>query len=121
MKTFVVGRSPYADIVIADPSVAEYHAEIVMAADGRIFIGDCGTASGTWRLAEGETWQPLRQAFVGADDTLRFGDHECILTDILSPVLPNPQPAGTGANRESRPGGRLSRDPWTGEIVRRGR
>jgi hypothetical protein len=91
----------------------------VTAEDGRFFIGDCGTASGTWRLGEGETWQRLRQAFVGADDTLRFGDHECVLTDILSPVLPNPQPTVNG--REVRPGGRLSRDPWTGEIVRRGR
>ena len=92
-----------------------------MAEDGRVFIGDCGTASGTWRLGEGETWQRLRQAFVGADDTLRFGDHECALSDILSPVLPNAQPAASGASREARPGGRLSRDPWTGEIVRRGR
>lgn len=116
-----MGRSPYADIVIADPSVAEYHAEIVMAADGRIFIGDCGTASGTWRLGEREAWQALRQAFVDADDLVRFGDYECVLADILSPVLPNPQSAGMSANREARPGGRLSRDPWTGEIVRRGR
>jgi pSer/pThr/pTyr-binding forkhead associated (FHA) protein len=116
-----VGRSPYADIVIADPSVAEYHAEIVMAADGRIFIGDCGSAAGTWRMGEGAAWQPLRQAFVDMDDTVRFGDHECVLTDILSPVLPSPQPGRTNANREARPAGRLSRDPWTGEIVRRGR
>lgn len=116
-----MGRSPYADIVIADPSVAEYHAEIVMAEDGRIFIDDCGAASGTWRLAENEAWQRLRQAFIAPDDTLRFGDHECVLTDILSPLLPNPQPAASGASRETRSGGRLSRDPWTGEIVRRGR
>jgi hypothetical protein len=116
-----VGRSPYADIVIADPSVAAYHAEIVMAADGRIFIDDCGTASGTWRLGEGEAWEALRQAFVNADDTVRFGDYECVLTDILAAVLPNPQPARTNASREARPAGRLSRDPWTGEIVRRGR
>lgn len=90
--------------------------------DGRLFIGDCGTTSGTWRLAEGETWQSLRQAFVGAGDTLRFGDHECALADILASVLPPAQATGTGAPRDvARPGGRLSRDPWTGEIVRRGR
>ena len=117
-----MGRSPYADIVIADPSVAAYHAEIVRTEDGRLFIGDCGTASGTWRLAEGETWQPLRQAFVSAGDTLRFGDHECALTDILAPVLPSALPGASTASRETaRPAGRLSRDPWTGEIVRRGR
>jgi two-component system sensor histidine kinase UhpB len=37
MKTYLVGRSPYADIVIADPSVAEQHAEIVVTDDGRGF------------------------------------------------------------------------------------
>jgi pSer/pThr/pTyr-binding forkhead associated (FHA) protein len=119
-----VGRSPYADIVIADPSVAEYHAEIVVAEDGRVFVADCGTASSTWRLAskgDGATWKAVRQAFVGRDDVLRLGGHECVVSDILAPDLPQPQ-AGTAnlVRRETiRPGGRLSRDPTTGEIVRR--
>jgi pSer/pThr/pTyr-binding forkhead associated (FHA) protein len=124
LKTYVVGRSPFADIVIADPSVAEYHAEIVMADDGRIFVGDCGTGSGTWRRAskgERTAWKPLRQAFVRRDDVLRLGDYERSVSDVLAPVAPQPSPGGRDQIRRDagRPGGRLSRDPTTGEVVRR--
>jgi hypothetical protein len=91
-----------------------------MADDGRVFVGDCGSPSGTW-AREAAGWQPLRQAFVAMGDTLRFGDHECVLADVMAPILPNPRPA-VGTGRETaRTGGRMSRDPWTGEIVRRGR
>jgi pSer/pThr/pTyr-binding forkhead associated (FHA) protein len=119
-----VGRSPYADIVIADPSVAEYHAEIVVAEDGRIFVGDCGTAAGTWRRApEGirSRWEPLRQAFVRREDVLRLGDYERLVSDILPSTDPLQLRGADEANRReiTRPGGRLSRDPTTGEIVRR--
>jgi pSer/pThr/pTyr-binding forkhead associated (FHA) protein len=118
-----VGRSPYADIVIADPSVAEYHAEIVMTDDGRIFVGDCGTNSGTWRLAsQGNrpVWIPLRQAFVRAGDVLRLGDFERTVSDILPPVAATQSPdGGEWSRREmARSGGRLRRDLMTGEIVR---
>lgn len=120
-----MGRSPYADIVIADPSVAEYHAEIVVADDDTIFVVDCGTASGTWRLLTKDgrsSWKPIRQAFVGEREILRFGDHECAMSDVLSPVLPNREAPGKRIGRDAiPPGGRLSRDPRTGEIVRRGR
>ena len=72
-----MGRSPYSDIVIADPSVAEHHAEIVVTSEGRLFVTDCGTVSGTWRrLAKDDAsgWEPIRQAFIGDDELLRLGD-----------------------------------------------
>jgi hypothetical protein len=124
MRTYLVGRSPYADIVIADPSVSEHHAEIVVADDGRLFITDCGTGAGTWRLAgEGgrSAWTAIRQAFVGRDDVLRLGDHECRVAEVLSPVEPQSQVAAIGPVRPDAAhlGGRLRRDPTTGEIVRR--
>jgi hypothetical protein len=124
MRTYLVGRSPYADIVIADPSVAEHHAEIVVAEDGRLFLTDCGTGAGTWRLAGeagGGAWMAIRQAFVERDDVLRLGEHQCRVSEVLSPVEPQFQlgalgPIGPDA---ARLGGRLRRDPTTGEIVRR--
>ena len=124
MRTYLIGRSPYADIVIADPSVAEHHAEIVVANDGRLFITDCGTGAGTWRLATDggrSAWMAIRQAFVGRDDALRLGDHECRVSEILSPVEPQSRAEATGPVRPdaARLGGRLRRDPTTGEIVRR--
>jgi pSer/pThr/pTyr-binding forkhead associated (FHA) protein len=119
-----VGRSPYADIVIADPSVAEYHAEIVVADDGRIFVCDCGTSAGTWlRVSDGarSRWEPLRQAFARREDVLRLGDHERLVSDILPAADPPQVRSADDAGRRElvRSGGRLSRDPMTGEIVRR--
>lgn len=113
----MVGRSPYADIVIADPSVAEYHAEIVIADDGRVFVTDCGTAAGTW-LASGDglhAWEPVRQRFARREDMLRLGEYERLISEILPAAVANGDSSGREA---SRPSGRLRRDPVTGEIVR---
>ena len=40
MRTFVIGRSPDADIVLADVSVARQHAELVITDDGRFHLND---------------------------------------------------------------------------------
>jgi hypothetical protein len=121
----VVGRSPYADVVIADPSVAEFHAEIVTTDDARVFVVDCGSRTGTRRLVDSggrSIWTMLRQGFVEAEDTLRLGEHECVVADLLAEASPQAQAARRSPGKSPpRPAGRLSRDPWTGEIVRRGR
>jgi hypothetical protein len=97
----------------------------VTADDGRIFVGDCGSASGTWRRTEKDgasVWLALRQDFVRSGDTLRLGDHECVVADLLSAASPEGEAASHGPGKTPlHPAGRLSRDPWTGEIVRRGR
>ena len=120
----MIGRSPSADVVIADASVAPHHAELVLTDDGRLFLTDCATAGGTWRQSEGgegALWHPVRQAFVARDEPLRLGDHRCTVKDLLR--------AGRGAASEaagnwdgparSRVRGPVVRDPATGEIVRR--
>lgn len=108
--------------MIADSSVAEYHAEIVVADDARIFVADCGTPAGTWLASRDgrRAWEPLRQAFVRRDDVLRLGEYERLVSDILSPVIANSAPGADDSNRRDarRPSGRLRRDPMTGEIVR---
>jgi len=123
MRTYLVGRSPYADVVIADPSVSEQHAEIVETSDGRLFMTDCGSDRGTWQLS-GElgqrAWKPLRQGFVGRNEVLRLGDHESTLADLLTPLVSR-EYGGTGGGQEPGRGlkGRVERDPVTGEVVRR--
>ena len=123
----MIGRSPSADVVIADASVASHHAELVLTDDGRLYLTDCATAGGTWRQSEGgegALWHPVRQAFVGPDETLRLGDHRCTVKELLR--------AGRGAQSEAagsggawdgpvhgRVRGPVVRDPATGEIVRR--
>lgn len=133
MKTLVVGRSPFADVVIADSSVAPHHAEIVVTDDDRLYLTDCGTSSGTWRQSgsqEGATagsWSPVRQEFIGADEPLRLGDYQCTAAELMHTTrarAPSDAQGGQPAwdrseNHRQRLRGRLERDPATGEIVRR--
>lgn len=134
MKTLVIGRSAYADIVLADASIALHHAELVVTDDGRYFLTDCAGETGTWRQkgqAEGGSgWVPLRQAFVSPDEPLRLGDHLCTAAELAGEsrgdrsAAPRSFGDGDGARTGGsveRSGGRVERNPVTGEIVRRRR
>lgn len=124
----MIGRSPSADVVIADASVAPHHAELVITADGRFHLTDCATDSGTWRQSDdGEgalSWHPVRQDFVRPEEPLRLGDHRCSANDLLhrGGSAPDATPGIAGswhAPGRSRLRGPVVRDPATGEIVRR--
>ena len=128
MRSYVIGRSPYADIVLPDTSVARRHAELVVTDDGRFYLTDCATETGTWRripVAEGgESWERLRQAFVTAEEPLRFGEQRATLSALVG--RPDPQGAapdgrwrwdGPPEPAPDKPRGRVERDPLTGEIV----
>jgi pSer/pThr/pTyr-binding forkhead associated (FHA) protein len=127
MRTLVIGRSPSADVVIADASLAPHHAELVLTDDGRLYLTDCATESGTWRQSDdggGSGWHPVRQAFVARNEPLRLGDHRCTANDLLRQGGGAASEfAGGGGAREgserTRVRGPVVRDPATGEIVRR--
>ncbi|MCP4328364.1 MAG: FHA domain-containing protein [Alphaproteobacteria bacterium] len=131
MKTLIVGRSSHADIVVADGSVARRHMEIVVTRDGRYYVTDCGTETGTWRVVgmqdDKEVWEETRQSFVHPDQPLRLGSFQCTLNSLfakLSPITVE-EGGGSGGYRDEagkatpRPRGPVARDPRTGEIVRR--
>ncbi len=133
-RTLVIGRSPFADVVVAEASVAAHHLELVIADDGRLHATDCASDTGSWRLRVKEVgsdgdWVPLRQGFVTPETTLRLGEYRCNVADLLararyrSPVADagnstgeGPRPVGTATEP---PRGRVERDAATGEIVRR--
>lgn len=138
LKTLVVGRSAFADIVIADESVASHHVELVVTDDGRLYLTDCGTETGTWRRRAGgdaraddagdrPPWQPMRQGFVRADEPLRLGEHPCTAGDLVGRSRPSNGYEGGGTaggdegyeSQARRLRGRVERDAATGEIVRR--
>ena len=125
MRTLVIGRSPSADVVIADASLAPHHAELVLTDDGRLYLTDCATDSGTWRQSDergASGWHPVRQAFVARNEPLRLGDHRCTANDLLRHRGGAPfETSGSGwdAAARSRMRGPVVRDPATGEIVRR--
>lgn len=131
MRTLVVGRSPFADVVMADPSIATHHAEIVITDDGRLYLTDCASTTGTWRLDRApngdQHWRPLRQGFVAADEQLKLGEHHCTAGQLTAAVRERDPDDGQSSalQRErlerDRPRlrGRVERDAATGEIVRR--
>jgi hypothetical protein len=120
-------------VVIADPSVAPHHAEIVVTSGGRLHLTDCATPSGTWRLGTAEhggdspEWRPVRQAFVREDEPLRLGEYRCLAGQLVRSLRHGgeaPAWAAEAAGQEARGnrralGGRVERDAVTGEIVRR--
>jgi hypothetical protein len=122
-RTLVIGRSTFADIVVTDASVAPYHAELVIAVDGRLHLADTGTAKGTW-LETPLGWQRVRQAFVRSGDRIRLGDYACTPEELLRAVGDDRGEPAQAVGRASTPRratlrGRLERDALTGEIVRR--
>lgn len=123
-RILVVGRSPHADLTLAEPSVAPRHAEIVVTSRGRLHLTDCGSPGGTWieDRATG-SWQRVRQAFIRPEMRLRFGAHVCRAGDLLGrlPATAGEAAAGSGGRGAQAGGGRgrIERDPATGEIVRR--
>jgi hypothetical protein len=122
-RTLVIGRSTFADIVITDASAAPYHAELVIAAGGRLHLTDTGTAGGTW-LETPHGWQRVRQAFVGPRDRIRLGDYACTPEELLRAAGGDRGEPAQAVGRASTPRratlrGRLERDAVTGEIVRR--
>lgn len=132
MKTYIIGRSQFADIVLADASVARRHAELVVTDDRRCHLTDCASGNGTWIAAAeagGEPrWVPVRQAFVGREQKLRLGDHVIGVDDLLRRA--ESTPTGEEGGRWRRHGpladaakdwvrGRVERDPLSGEIVRK--
>jgi hypothetical protein len=133
LKTLVIGRSPFADVVIADTSVAPHHAELVVTDDGRLYLTDCGTGPGTWRQSGSQgragaaPWSPVRQDFVGADEPLRLGDYRCTAAELMHRLRADAPSHAHGAppasdhpeGHRQRLRGRVERDPTTGEIVRR--
>lgn len=143
-RTLVIGRSPFADVVVADASVAPHHLELVIADNGRVHATDCATQGGTWQLpspsghgstntattgAAAEGWVRVRQTFVTPQTPLRLGEYCCTVGELLARARKGPPPAATGeAVGEARlspargglvPRGRVERDAATGEIVRR--
>jgi hypothetical protein len=142
VRTLVIGRSPFADVVIAEESVAPHHAELIVTEQGDLHLTDCGSPSGTWRRAahdgprtEGTSgpdggWVRIRQEFVTADEPLRLGDHGCTAGELLRAAHlvhgsgndAAVEPAAVWERGEAtrpRLRGRVERDAATGEIVRR--
>jgi hypothetical protein len=125
VRTLVIGRSPSADVVIADASLAPHHAELVITDDGRLYLTDCATDAGTWiqsvaraqRMAAGpQGFVPRPAAAAGRSPVHRRRPA------ALSRGAPADASAGGGAGtaRRSAKCEAVARDPATGETCAEG-
>lgn len=85
MKTYVIGRSKYSDVVIDVPTVSRKHAELTVTRDSKYYLTDCATTSGTF-VAGKETWEKITQSFVSLSDTVLFGRHQISVKDIVNAI-----------------------------------
>ncbi len=117
-----------------------------MTDDGRLYLTDCATETGTWRQDDpggGGTgtgrdddrergqprWHPIRQGFVRPDEPLRLGEHRCTAGDLVGRARARTRGDYDGdgpvlrdegyEGQVRRLRGRVERDAATGEIVRR--
>jgi hypothetical protein len=117
VKSYRIGRSArLADVVVPVDSLSGLHAELVVTDRGRYYLSDCASTNGTFRRRNGR-WERLRQEWIEADEPLLLGEYRTSVRGLLGL-------AGGGrlSDRESRPreqeGGKLMRNPETGEILR---
>lgn len=82
MRLVSIGRADGNDIRLDDETVSRRHAEIIVTDRQEIFLTDCASSSGTLVL-RGNEWEPVRQAFVDADDWLKLGKTEIAIAHIL--------------------------------------
>jgi predicted component of type VI protein secretion system len=122
MNTYLIGRSPDCDIVLADATISRRHAELVEGADGRFFLTDRQSAAGTWSHRSGD-WSQLRQAFVAPDEQLMLGRYVTSVKALLKLLAQQKSGGGGAAPTQAEPDlplGGVMRNPHTGEIVRKG-
>lgn len=132
--TFTIGSAEASDIRLNQASIAARHAELVIAASGKIHLTDCGSDFGTYRK-QGNDWAQVAQSYVESDAPIRFGEYHTTVQALLGIVAPNGVAAlmqgrsggvtavanGSGNTgydpKEALPTGRVRRAVDTGEII----
>jgi predicted component of type VI protein secretion system len=121
IKTYLIGRNPDCDIVLADATISRKHAELVEGGDGRLYLTDRESAAGTWTRRTGE-WTSLRQAFVEPEEPIMLGRYATTPKALLKLIAARKEGAGGSGPVQAEPdlpAGGVMRNPQTGEIVRK--
>jgi pSer/pThr/pTyr-binding forkhead associated (FHA) protein len=91
-RKLVVGRARDCDILLTHESVSRRHAELALDGDGGFSVRDLESAGGTF-VARGDREIPVHQTKLKKTDTLRLGDYEITVADLLALVPPEKPPA----------------------------
>ena len=122
-----IGRSPESDIHVDHPSVSRSHAELVMTADGRLYLTDC-SSGGTSIRKEGESaWARIRQSYVSKADAVLLGGYQTSVQELIVGIkdvaggAAGTAVSGAAVERTSKdnlPEGPVKRDISSGEILK---
>ena len=83
MRSYSVGRSSDADIVIDDPTVSRRHADFVVTDDGRYYLNDLRSKWGTF-VWSGQDWTQIRQTFVEPNARIKLGGWAGTAADLVN-------------------------------------
>ena len=83
MRLVRIGRSEFNEARLDDPTVSRRHAEMIVLADGRLFVTDCMSTGGTHVNVNGQ-WSPIRQTYVEPNSQLRFGNVVMMANEIAN-------------------------------------
>ena len=127
MQLISIGKSSGSRIVINDPRISNYHAEILLGDDGSIFITDRGSTNGT--TVRGQRIQADMEVNVNRGDKITFAgvaDLDWSKIPIVSPPPPRWQSYSIGSGPRNRiqvndASGRVSRYHATLKIDPKGK
>jgi predicted component of type VI protein secretion system len=85
MKTYLVGRSRKADIIIdgTNRTVSGKHLKLTEEDDGKYYILDCESTNGTYHQ-QGERWMQIKQSYVDIDEPLLLGRYKTNVRQLLA-------------------------------------
>ena len=116
-STYKIGRNEDMDIRLDDPTVSRIHAELVVTANGKFYLTDCGSSGGTYVARNGE-WIPVRQDFIAPTDAILLGRYQTTAPQLIAMAA-----QGDRDNKGNRHSGEertpLSTDDLPGGAVQR--
>lgn len=83
MRLVTIGRSTESTVYVENTTVSRRHAELLVTSSGALYLTDCNSSSGTFLLVS-SGWTSIRQGFVAKHDTIRMGDVEATIEQLLS-------------------------------------
>ena len=83
MKIKICGRDSSCELVLEDPTVSAIHARIELADDGKVWLHDADSASGTF-LYRNDNWIRVKKVTLCIGDRIRLGDYEIPLDQLVS-------------------------------------
>ena len=82
-KTITVGRASKCDIVLESISVSRQHAQVELTDHGYLAVSDLNSSNGTFLKRNGH-WVRVRNARLGRQDSIRFGQEEVELDRLAA-------------------------------------